>query len=413
MRYTYRHTLHACYLGYITQAIVNNLAPLLFIIFQNEHHLSFEKIGRLILINFGTQIITDFLAAKYVDRIGYRQAALLAHIFSALGLIGLGVLPKLLPSPYLGLVTAVVIYAIGGGIIEVLISPIVESLPGEAKASAMSLLHSFYCWGQLSVVLITTVLIKVLGADVWYVLPIFWALLPLYNLFKFLKVPLIPPVAEADKTPFKELFSSKVFLIALILMMSAGSSELTMSQWSSLFAEKGLQVPKLVGDLLGPCLFALLMGIGRTIYGVRGHKIPLNTALTVSGLLCLVCYGVTVFVQIPLISLLGCAFCGFSVSLMWPGTLSLTTRAFPKGGTAMFGILAIFGDLGGAVGPWLAGWVSDLAQQSSELVALGAENSLGMDQLGLKLGLLAAMVFPLVLLIGIILLKKERGRLNY
>lgn len=409
MSYTYRHTLHACYLGYITQAIVNNLAPLLFIIFQAEYNLSFEKIGRLILINFGTQIIVDYLAAHFIDRIGYRKAAVMAHALSALGLISLGLLPKLLPEPYFGLAAAVIIYAIGGGIIEVLISPIVESLPAEAKAAAMSLLHSFYCWGQLSVVLITTVLIKLLGAGVWYLLPIFWALLPVYNLFKFLKVPLVPPVSETDKTPFKELFSSKVFLIALILMMCAGSSELTMSQWSSLFAEKGLQVPKIFGDLLGPCLFALLMGIGRTIYGVRGHKIPLNTALTAGGILCLICYGVTVFIQIPLISLLGCALCGFSVSLMWPGTLSLTVRAYPKGGTTMFGMLAIFGDLGGAIGPWLAGWVSDLAPKSSKLVALGAASGLGMEQLGLKLGLLTAMVFPLALLIGIFILKRESG----
>jgi fucose permease len=409
MQYTYRHTLHACYLGFITQAIVNNLAPLLFIIFQTEYNLSFEMIGRLILINFGTQIIVDYLAARFIDKIGHRKAVVTAHGFSTLGLFSLGVLPKLLPTPYLGLVTSVIIYAIGGGIIEVLISPIVESLPGEAKASAMSLLHSFYCWGQLAVVLITTVLIKILGAGVWHLLPILWALLPLYNLFNFLKVPLAPPVAEADKTPLKELFSSKVFLIVLILMMCAGSSELTMSQWSSLFAEKGLQVPKMVGDLLGPCLFALLMGIGRTIYGVRGHQISLNKALTASGILCLICYGVAVFVQIPLLSLLGCALCGLSVSLMWPGTLSLAARAYPKGGTAMFGMLAICGDLGGAIGPWLAGWVSDLAQQSTKLVAFGARNGLGMDQLGLKLGLLAAMVFPLALLIGILLLRKERS----
>ncbi len=412
MSYTYRHTLHACYLGYITQAIVNNLAPLLFIIFQSEYNLSFEKIGRLILINFGTQILTDYLAAHFIDRIGYRKAAVMAHALSALGLIGLGVLPNLLPTPYFGLTVAVIIYAVGGGIIEVLISPIVESLPGEAKAAAMSLLHSFYCWGQLSVVLITTLLIKMLGEDVWHLLPILWALLPVYNLFKFLKVPLIPPIAEADKTPIKELFSSKIFLIALILMMCAGSSELTMSQWSSLFAEKGLQVPKLVGDLLGPCLFALLMGIGRTIYGVRGDKIPLNTALTASGILCLFCYGVAVFIQIPLISLVGCALCGFSVSLMWPGTLSLTARAFPKGGTAMFGMLAIFGDLGGAVGPWLAGWVSDLAQKSSQLVAWGAARGLGMEQLGLKLGLLTTIVFPFLLLLGTILWEKERARVK-
>lgn len=411
MKHTYRHTLHACYLGYITQAIVNNLAPLLFIIFQTEYHLSFEMLGRLILLNFGVQIITDFLAARYLDEVGYRRAAVLAHACSAFGLVCLGVLPKLLPSPYLGLSIAVIIYAIGGGIIEVLISPIVESLPGEAKAAAMSLLHSFYCWGQVSVVLITTILIKVLGADTWFVLPMAWALIPFYNLFKFRKAPLIDPVSKAEKTPFKQLFTSRVFLSALLLMMCAGASELTMSQWSSLFAEKGLDVPKMLGDLLGPCLFAVFMGIGRTVYGVRGQKIPLQTALTVSGFLCLICYGVTIFAQIPLLSLFACAFCGFSVSLMWPGTLSLSAQAYPKGGTAMFGLLAIFGDLGGAVGPWLAGWVSDLAQNLDKLIIFSESANVSPEQLGLKMGLLVAMIFPLLLLIGVILMKKEKVRL--
>jgi fucose permease len=408
MKYTYKNTLYACYFGLITQAIVNNIAPLLFIIFQNEFKISFEMIGRLILINFGTQIISDFIATKYADKIGHRRALVLAHAFCAVGLISLGVLPKLLPSPYVGLVTAVVIYAVGGGFIEVMASPVVESLPGDTKAKAMSLLHSFYCWGQMAVVLITTILIKVLGVQIWFILPVLWAAIPIYNLFQFIKVPLMPALPEEHKTPLKQLFSSRAFIIALLLMMCAGSSELTMSQWSSLFAEKGLQVPKLIGDLLGPCLFAVLMGIGRTIYGIWGHKMNLRKTLMASAALCVVCYAVTVFIQIPIISLLGCAACGFAVSLMWPGTISLTTETFPKGGIAMFGLLAIFGDLGAAIGPWLAGFFADLAQKSQGLVAIGEAYSLNPDQLGLKAGLLTAMIFPLVLLIGVTILKKER-----
>lgn len=409
MKYTYKQTLHACYFGLITQAVVNNLAPLLFIIFQNQFNISFEMIGRLILINFGTQIAADFLAVKFVDRIGYRIAAISAHIFCALGLIGLGVLPSLLPSPYIGLVIAVVIYAMGGGLIEVMISPIVDSLPGDAKASAMSLLHSFYCWGQMGVVLVTTLIIKLFGNGIWFILPILWSLIPLYNLFRFIKVPLIPTIPEHDKIPVKQLCTSNIFIIALILMMCAGASELTMSQWSSLFAEKGLKVPKLIGDILGPCLFALLMGIGRSIYGFWGHKIVLKKALIASGALCIACYAVTVFIQNPIISLFGCAVCGLSVSLMWPGTLSLTAEYHPKGGTVMFGVLAIFGDVGASIGPWLAGLVSDLAQKSAKLVAIGAANNLNPDQVGLKSGLLITMIFPLILFISILFLKKEKG----
>ncbi|WP_337527889.1 MFS transporter [Zhenhengia sp.] len=388
MRYTYKHTLHACYLGYITQAIVNNLAPLLFIIFQNQYHISFEMIGRLILINFGTQIVADILSVKYVDRIGYRKAAVMAHIFCSIGLMSLGVLPLIMPVPYMGLVIAVMIYAIGGGIIEVLVSPIVEFLPGDEKASAMSLLHSFYCWGQVGVVLLTTLLLKVIGSSYWFVLPILWAFIPLYNIKNFLKVPIIEPHEDAPTMSIGELLSTRGFMIALLLMLCAGASEITMSQWSSLFAEKGLQVPKVVGDLLGPCFFAVLMGIGRSIYGIWGHKINLNRALMASGILCVICYAVTIFVQNPFISLLGCAVTGLSVSLMWPGTFSLTSATYPMGGTAMFGMLAIFGDIGAAVGPWIAGVVSD---------AVG---------LGLKAGLLVAIVFPIMLVIGVMLLKK-------
>ena len=387
MKYTYKHTLKACYFGYITQAIVNNLAPILFIIFQNQFQISLEMLGRLILINFATQIVVDILTVKYVDRMGYRKATVIAHICCALGLVSLGVLPKVLPYPYIGLMIAVVLYAIGGGIIEVLVSPIVEFLPGDEKASAMSLLHSFYCWGQVGVVLISTLLLKLIGGDLWFVLPILWALIPLYNVTRFLKIPIIEPHEEEKSMSVKELLSTKGFVIALLLMLAAGASELTMSQWSSLFAEQGLQVPKVMGDLLGPCLFAVLMGAGRMIYGIWGSKINLNRALLGSGILCILCYVVTVFTTNPFVSLLGCAVCGLSVSLMWPGTFSLTASTYPRGGTAMFGILAVFGDIGAAVGPWMAGVVSDVVG------------------LGLKAGLLVAIIFPIFLVIGILSLK--------
>lgn len=407
-KYTYKHTLHACYFGYIIQAIVNNLAPLLFVVFQDQFHISFEMIGRLILINFATQIIVDVLAVKYIDRIGYRTGVVAAHVFSAVGLIALGTLPLIMPNPYIGLVMAVVLYAIGGGLIEVLISPIVDSLPGEEKASAMSLLHAFYCWGQVLVILVTTVLLQVVGSQMWFVFPILWAIIPIYNLTQFVKVPLMPAVSEHEKIPLKELFSSKLFLIALLLMMCAGAAELSMSQWASLFAEKGLQVPKMLGDLLGPCLFAVLMGIGRTIYGVYGHKIHLKKILLASSLLCIACYGITIFVPIPIISLLGCALCGLAVSVMWPGTLSLTSARYPKGGTAMFGLLAVMGDVGASVGPWITGWVSDLGQKSDQLIEMSQINNINIEQLGLKIGMLVAIVFPIMMFVGLCFLKEQK-----
>lgn len=408
MQLTYKHTRYACYAGYITQAIINNLAPLLFIIFQTQYGLNFEMVGRLILINFGTQIIADILAVKFADKFGYRASAVLAHVFCTVGLILLGTLPQVCSSPYTGLVIAVVTYALGGGLLEVLVSPIVDSLPGEKKASDMSLLHSFYCWGQMGVVLISTLILTAFGTDIWMWLPLGWAILPFVNLFFFMKVPFVPPVPEEKLMTVRELCKSRVFLLALVIMMCAGASELTMSQWSSLFAETGLGVSKTLGDLLGPCLFAALMGTGRLLYGLYGHRLNLQNGLLFCGCLCMLCYFTTVFAPHPLLSLIGCAVCGFSVSLMWPGAFSDTAARFPMGGTAMFGMMAVFGDLGASLGPWISGVVSDLSQKTNLLQQMQASTGEDLSQLGLKAGLLAAVIFPLILTLSVLYLKKRR-----
>jgi len=405
----YRSTQIACYLGYLSQAAVNNLAPILFIIFQKEFSISYEMLGRLILVNFGVQLTADFVTMRYADRIGYRRAAVIAHVLCGTGLVCLSILPRIIGIPYLGLVAAVVIYAAGGGIIEVLISPIVDSLPSDSKASSMSLAHSFYCWGQMVVVLISTLLIWLFGDSIWIWLPLMWSVIPFYNMFKFMKVPLVPPIPEEKKDSPKQLFSSGLFILALIMMSCAGSAELSMSQWSSLFAEKALKMPKLLGDVLGPCLFAAFMGTGRALYGTIGGRIHIKKALMASSVLCVICYAITIFVPIPLISLLGLALSGFSVSLMWPGTFSLTAARFPMGGTLMFAMLAVFGDLGASIGPWLAGLVSDLVQDSEQLMSLGRQFGLDPEQLGLKAGLLVAMIFPIIMIVSLYLSNKGDG----
>ena len=406
----FKSTVFACYRGYITQGIVNNLSPLFFVLFQNKFGISYSLISALILCNFVTQVITDMLSVKYVDRIGYRKSAVIAHALAFSGLVMQGTLPNVLPAPYVGLVLATIVNGVGGGLIEVIISPIVDSCPGDAKASAMSLLHSFYCWGQVGVVLITTLLLRLIGEDLWFIIPILWSLLPLYNLFRFLKVPLMPTVPEEEKTPLKTLFTSKIFLVALLLMLCAGASELAMSQWSSLFAERALGVTKVIGDLLGPCLFAVFMGIGRTIYGVWGEKIHLTGAMVFCAALCILCYLGTALFENPWLSLLSCALCGFSVSLMWPGTFSLTSAAYPKGGTAMFGILAVLGDVGCSVGPALMGAVSGAVSGNANIAA--AFPNLTADQLGLKSGMLFSAVFPAFILIGVLLLTRFHKAAN-
>lgn len=403
----YKKTIRACYTGYITQAVIVNLAPLFFVIFQKSFGLSLTQIGQLVLINFLTQIVVDIISIKVVAKIGYRGAALIAHMFCAVGLILMSILPQIMP-PYGGLLISVLLYAIGGGMIEVIISPIVDAVPGDAKAAAMSLLHSFYCWGQVGVVLITTVIIRIIGNDLWYVLPIMWSVIPIYNFFVFIKVPLPPMVSEEESMNIKELFSSKIFILALVMMVCSGASELSMSQWSSFFAEKALGILKLMGDILGPCLFAVFMGIGRAVYGIKGEKIDLRKALIACAVLTTACYMVTVFIKIPVISLLGCALCGLGVSLMWPGMLSLTSSRCPTGGTAMFAILAMAGDVGCSIGPWLVGVISDTVTSSSSAMAVVNSTGLDIEQVSLKFGLLIASLFPIIMIIGVTLMSRKK-----
>jgi MFS family permease len=406
--HTYRNTTFACYRGYITQAIINNLAPLLFIIFQTDYSISYERLGQLVLINFATQLLTDVWATKYADHFGYRKCMVVAHAFSTVGLISLGLLPQFLPSPYIGIIISVMLYAIGGGLLEVIVSPIVEALPNENKEASMSLLHSFYCWGQMAVVLISTILLWLIGRDYWFFLPILWSLFPLYNLFQFLKVPLLPLVIEGSQMRLKELFSLPTFYLALLLMVCAGASELIMSQWSSLFAEKGLMIPKLYGDILGPGLFALFMAIGRTIYGYYGDRFPIKACLFGSSILCLITYLVTVFSSNPFLSLFACSLSGLSVCLMWPGTFSLASATFPRGGTLMFGILAICGDLGCSFGPWLAGKISDYVQDTGRTLTVLVNSGFDLEQLGLRSGLLTGIIFPFLMGISLLIFRNKR-----
>lgn len=390
IRQNYRHTIYASYIGYIAQAIVNNLAPLLFLTFQSEYQISIEKISLLITVNFGIQLLVDILSARYVDRLGYRAAIMAAHFFCAAGLIGLGTLPEILPDAYLGLVTAVALYAIGGGLIEVLISPIVEACPTEDKSGNMSLLHSFYCWGQVGVVLFSTIFFRLAGIENWRVLAFLWALVPLGNFFYFSRVPINRLVEEGQAMPVKKMAGMKIFWIFIVMMICAGASEQAMSQWASAFAELGLGVDKTVGDLLGPCMFAALMGCSRLFYGKFSDRINLTGFISGSAVLCVCSYLLAVFAPVPLLSLAGCALTGLSVGIMWPGTFSLAAERCPQGGTAMFAFFALAGDLGCSSGPGLVGVMSGVFGEQ------------------LKMGLLFAIVFPVLLLLGVAAMKKTR-----
>ena len=397
---TFKGTKIACYTGYIVQGIVNNIAPLLFVIFSDKFNITLDKLALLITINFATQLIIDTVSIKFVDIIGYKPLAIISQAIAFVGLSCLGILPNILDNAYIGIVISIVLSAIGSGITEVIISPIVESIPGEKKTAEMSLLHSFYCWGQVFVVFLTTIMIKALGNDLWYIAPALWSVIPLVNTINFISVPIEPNLTKEEKTPFFKMLFSKQFILLIIIMICSGASEIGMSQWSSYFAEAGLKVSKMTGDLLGPCLFAVLMGTGRMIFGFLGEKINLKTALCCSAGLCALCYLGTCFIDNAVISLLVCAITGISVSIMWPATLSLAAKLFPKGGGSMYSVLALSGDTGCTLGPWIISFVSI---QFAEGVS-SAES--------LKTGLGFGSFFPLMMIIAISFLSFKKNGID-
>lgn len=391
MKDKYQNTMYACFVGYIVQAIVNNFVPLLFLTFESSYGIPLSQITMLITFNFGIQLLVDLLSAKFVDKIGYRVSIVMAHIFAALGLAGLVVLPDLLPNAFAGLLIAVVIYAIGGGLIEVLISPIMESCPSENKEKAMSLLHSFYCWGHVSVVLLSTLFFWFFGIANWKILALLWVIIPVCNGILFCKVPIAPLIEEGETgMSLRELCKNRIFWILMLMMMCAGASEQAVSQWASTFAEQGLGVSKTIGDLAGPMSFAILMGSARAFYGKFGDRIDLDKFMQASSLLCIVSYLCISLSPSPLFSLIGCSLCGLSVGIMWPGTFSKASAALRNGGTAMFALLALAGDVGCSGGPTLVGFVTGLASDD------------------LKKGILAGIIFPILLIVGIVSLKKAK-----
>ena len=396
IRTDYNHTIYASYIGYVTQAVVNNFVPLLFLTFSRQFGLSLDKIALITTVNFAVQLAVDLISAKFIDKIGYRFSAVLAHILSALGLAGLAVLPEMMKNSYAGILICVVLYAVGGGLLEVLISPIVEACPTEKKEAAMSLLHSFYCWGHVGVVVVSTLFFRLAGIEHWRVLAALWAVIPVFNIFYFSRVPLYSITQNKEPVPVRELFRNKLFWLFMVLMVCAGASEQAMSQWASAFAEAGLGVSKTVGDLAGPCTFAVLMGTERLPYGKFGEKLALKKAMVICSLLCIASYLIATLTESPAAGLVGCGICGFSVGIFWPGTFSLAASGIKGAGTAMFAFMALAGDAGCSAGPTLVGFVSGAAGNN------------------LKTGLLTAIVFPFMILAGALLLirknkEKEQG----
>lgn len=387
-RADYKQTMLACYIGYITQAIVNSFMPMLFLTFQRQYGIALGRIALLSTINFSIQLVVDLLSAKFVDRIGYRICMIGAHIFNIVGIVGLTVFPEIMADPFVGLVIAVLFSAIGGGLCEVLVSPIAEACPTEKKDAQMSMLHSFYCWGVVGVVAISTAFFAAFGIENWKVMAWIWAVVPLVNIFNFAVVPINRVVEDGQGMSIAELFKSRMFWLLAALMVCSGASEQAMSQWASAYTESALNVTKAVGDLAGPCVFSILMGCSRVFYAKCSDKVDLRRFMAISGALCIVCYLLASLCESPALGLLGCGMCGLAVGIMWPGTFSIATERCPRGGTAMFALLALAGDAGCSAGPSLVNAVSSVAGGN------------------LKAGMLAAIVFPAAMIVGLVMLRR-------
>ncbi len=391
MKNQYDRTVTACFVGYVVQAIVNNFVPLLFLTFQRSYGIPLSQITLLVTLNFGVQLLVDLLSVAFVDRIGYRASMILAHVFSAAGLALLTVLPEALGNPFAGILCCVIVYAVGGGLLEVLVSPVVEACPSDNKEKAMSMLHSFYCWGHVGVVLLSTAFFRLFGIGHWKLMALLWAVVPAANIVAFARVPIAPLIQEGETgMRLGELFRARLFWVLLVMMICAGASEQAVSQWASTFAEKGLGIAKAAGDLAGPMCFAILMGASRAFYGRRGDQIDLDRFMVGSAALCILSYLFISLSPSPVVSLIACAVCGLSVGIMWPGTFSKAAATLRRGGTAMFALLALGGDVGCAGGPTLVGFVS---------------SALGDD---LKAGILAGAAFPALLLAGVLALRRLR-----
>ena len=386
-RISYTPTKIASYVGLFVQAIVNNFLPILFIALQDVYKIGYEKLGRIIMFNFITQLVTDILTPKIVGVLGYRKTAFMCQGFAALGLSLLSFLPRIMPDPYVGIVISVTVYAFASGLMEVILSPLVEMLPTKNKSGNMSILHSFYCWGQAVTAIVTTFLVSLFGYANWMFIPIIWAIVPFINMFGFLKVPIIEPEPERKSDSLKKLLSSPLFRCFMVMMLCAGASEIAMAEWASMFAQQALGVSKVIGDLAGPCAFAIFMGTGRVLYARFAERVSFRKTVMVLSALCAACYLTAAFVNIPLLALISCALCGFTVSVMWPGTYSAGSKAFPHGDAVMFSVFAMCGDLGCCLGPWILGIIADIKS--------------------LHTGFAVTAVFPVIMLITAIFFFKE------
>lgn len=392
---SYQLTTISCFVGIFCQAVSSNITAILFIPLMTLYGLSYVHLGLLVGINFTTQVLVDIIASRLVDRYGFRVFVLPSDILAVIGLVLFGLTPVLFDNILTGLVFSTIIFSASCGLQEVMLSPIVNAIPHNDKGPAMALMHSFYAWGQVATIIITTLFLFFFGIENWQVIVFLWALVPLVNFFMFLAAPFPGVIHENQRMTMRDLILKPFYLVALLAIMGGAATELVMNQWSSTFSEKVLELPKVTGDILGMCGFAVFLGLGRVLYGRYGSKINMNNVLVGSAAAAVVCYIAVAISPLPAISLAACAVCGLAASLLWPGTLVITAEKYPLAGAWIFAILAAAGDIGAASGPFAAGVITDLTRQMPSILQFAASLQLLPDQFAIRIAILLSAIFPL------------------
>ncbi|MCI8600772.1 MAG: MFS transporter [Oscillospiraceae bacterium] len=391
----YRATVRACYLGNLLQSC-GAIFAILFVPLRTLYGLTYTQYGLLVSVNFIVQVCSDILFSKPVERLGFRPFAVLSPILTSTGLVLFALAPVLFPgNVFFGFCVGMFVFAAAAGLQELLLSPILDGvpMPEEKKKKAMSLLHSFFAWGQIGAVLITTLLVWVLKAEQWQLITVLWALPPLVNVFLFAKAPLDAKVSAGNAMSLKQLFTSKIFLVVLLAIIFGGAAEVTMSQWASAFIEKGLNLPKLLGDMLGVCGFSLMLGLGRTLYGLKGDSISIHKVMIFGSLGAFCLYLLAALSGSPFVGMAACGLTGFCVSMLWPGSIVVASRELPLAGASMFALMSAGGDLGSSAASFLTGQVADRVE------AMGLTSFMGSavtpEQAALRAGLFFAALFPI------------------
>ena len=389
MTQNYKITKYTCYLFYVLQGTLLNLTPLLFVPLMEQYGLSYMKLGALASVNFATQLIVDIVLSKLTDKHRYRISLRLSASAAFIGYMIFAWAPGRLGDPYTWLLIGTVVYSIGAGLMEITISPLIHALPDKAKGKSMAILHSFYAWGVVLTVIVSTSVLAIIGRDKWNFIVTGWLIVPVIGFILSCIMPVPKPESgENERTAGSfRILIKPAFILFLAMIFFGSCAEAVMTQWSSAFLERAVGLDKLIGDIAGMSMFALMLGLCRMASAALDKKISLSTYMMLGTIGAVICYIIVSVSNVAAVSLIFCALTGFMVGMLWPGTLVLAADAFPKAGAWLFAYLAVAGDLGGVFGPWITGAIADRS--------------------GLNAGLGAAAIFPVIGLICMIIYKRR------